>query len=327
MSQGGIMKDNMCHVKLANYWLYTDVWYDILIHALRLFDINPIKPSRIDLACDWQNAQCGVYAADLMTGLMHRKYLKVHQPSWRVNGTDAAKLSWHSMAFGSKGSAVFTRFYNKTLELQTTGKDYIREGWKLAGLNLQRDVYRVEFQLEDTGLQFSDEVSGEVYDIEWQRMADRSYISTIFCHYAQHYFDIRKAGTAAKRTDCKPLAMFPTDGIGFIPVQRPRALTTTRTDRIVIRQMIVALFALNSIDERRAMFNSIKAYCSVRDSSAMCKGSYRLLLDAIYSENVIPDRVADECFEMAKEHYEMYDRQGQWVYDSVEDTREYKPER
>lgn len=322
-SQGGIMRDDMCHLKIENYWLYTDVWYDILLSALRQFDINPIKLSRLDIACDWQNGQCGIAAQDIMAGLMSRKYVKVHQPNWRVNGTDAAKLSWHSMAFGSKGSAVFTRFYNKTLELQATGKDYIRETWKDAGLNLERDVYRVEFALTDLGTQVIDPETGEQLDIPYDKCADRLHIAGLFFHYAQHYFDIRRAGTASKRTQCRRLDVFPEQAVGFIAAQRPRYMLTTKTDKVVVRSMIRALFAVQDIEQRRFMFNSIKTYVAVRKSNAMCRGAYRLLLDALHSDNIDPDRVADECFEITKEHFERYDSKGQWVYDAVNDTHDY----
>jgi len=317
------MRDDMCHLKMENYWLYTDVWYDILSSALRQFEITPFKLSRLDIACDWQNGQCGIAAHDIMTGLMSRKYVKVHQPAWRVNGTDAATMTWHSMAFGSKGSAVFTRFYNKTLELQATGKDYIRETWKGAGLNLERDVYRVEFAMTDLGTQVIDPETGEQFDIPYDRCADRLYIAGLFFHYAQHYFDIRRAGTASKRTQCRRLDVFPEQAVGFIAVQRPRYMLTTKTDKVVVRSMIRALFAAQDFEQRRFMFNSIKTYVAVRKSNVLCRGAYRLILDALHSEWIDPDALTDECFEITKEHFERYDSKGQWIYDAVNDTHDY----
>lgn len=320
-SCGGIMNDDMCHVKIANYWLYRDDWYSIFTHALHLFVINPVKLSRLDICCDWQCGMCGMWARDLLSGLMKNRYYKIHQASWRANGDDSQVQKWHSLAFGSKSSPVFTRFYNKTLELQVTGKDYIREHWKLAGLNLERDVYRVEFAMHDTGKQVLDDETGEIFDISLEDISDRQHVADLFFHYAQHYFDIRKAGTAAKRTDCTPVRLFPTVSDHFRPVQRPRYLTSTRTDRIVIRQMIVSMFTMPTTESRRFMYNAINDYIKVKRSAVLCRGAMTLLLDALHSDQIDPNSLVDEMFEMSREHFKRYDKKGVWVYEIVNDAR------
>ena len=318
-SSGGIMRDDMCHVKVANYWLYRDDWHEVLQHALRHFRINPIKLSRVDLAVDWQNGVSGIAAVDVMKGLMNRKYYKIHQPSWRANGTDKDTINWHSMAFGSKSSPVFTRFYNKTLELDTTGKDYIRDCWKSAGFNLQRDVYRVEFQLTDLGTSTVDVDTGEVVNIEMEQIIDRQDIAALFFHYAQHYFDIRKVEPGKKRYDCEPIGIFPDGALPFVVLQRPRYFKTSRTDRMVVRQMIVSMFAMKSTDERVSMFNAIKAYVQAKRSKVLCDGAYRLLLDVLHSDKVNPDTLVDEMFELTREHFTRYDDKGLWIYEIVND--------
>lgn len=321
-SQGGIMADNMCHVKIENYWLYRDDWYEVFIHALRAFRINPVRLSRVDIACDWQHGECGLYAGDLLAGLMKRKYLKIHQPSWRANGTDASKMSWHSLAFGSKNSPVFTRFYNKTLELQSSGKDYIREGWRNAGMNLQRDVYRTEFQLSDTGREVIDEETGEQFDITIEQIADRRELTFLFFHYAQHYFDIRKANTATKRTNCTPLQIFPASPLPFYPVQRPRLEVSNRTDKLVCKRMIEAIFMVNDIQARRHMFIALGNYVWAKRTNVLCTGALRLLLDAIRSNNINASMLIDEMFEMSREHFTKYDNKGLWLYEIWHECRD-----
>lgn len=321
-SQGGIMKDDMCHVKVDNYWLYRDDWHEVFTHALRSFRINPIKLSRVDIACDWQYGECGLFAGDLLAGLMKKKYLKVHQPSWRANGTDAAKMSWHSLAFGSKNSPVFTRFYNKTLELQSSGKEYIREGWKNAGMNLQRDVYRTEFQLSDTGREVIDQETGEQFYITIEQIADRRELTFLFFHYAKHYFDIRKAGTAEKRTNCTPIRIFPTTPLPFQPVQRPRCIKSNRTDKLVCRRMIEAMFQVHDITARRHMYIALGQYVHAKHSGVLCAGALRLLRDAFASDSVNVSALIDEMFEMTREHYTKYDPSGLWLYEIWNDCRE-----
>ena len=47
-------------------------------------------------------------------------------------------------AFGS-GNEVSARLYDKTLEIQKSGKDYMRPLWAMEGWNGQQDVWRMEF--------------------------------------------------------------------------------------------------------------------------------------------------------------------------------------
>lgn len=314
-SLGGIMRDDMCHVKIENYWLYRDDWYQLFIHALRAFRIKPIKISRLDICCDWQYSECGLAASDLLTGLMKRRYLKVHQPNWRANGTDSNKMSWHSLAFGSKSSPVFTRFYNKSLELQTTGKLYIIDTWKAAGLNTEREVYRTEFQLTDIGKEIIDPDTGESFDIQIEDIAERSRVAEYFLRFALHYFDIRKANTATKRTDCKPMRIFPPNCDRFIVPQRPRYEKSTKTDRLVVRRMIEAMFQVPDIDARRHMMISIGNYVKATRSHALCHGAFRLLLDSLRSDDVNVSMLITECFELTRESRMKYDSKGVWLYE------------
>lgn len=260
LDRGGIMSPLMCHIKLENEWCYRDGWWDTLKHALRVFRINPLRISRVDICCDVQHFACGLYAADLCQGLIKRRYYKVHQPNWSAHGKDSARIIWNSLAFGSTSSPVFTRFYNKTLELcQKKDKQYIRECWKLVGFNEDRDVWRVEFSLHDTGREVIDTETGEQFDITPEQIADRTTLEGLFLRYASHYWDIRK-NTGDSRYKCRPLQMFPPTPQLFRPVQRPHLGTMGRTDKQVLKALFEVGTALPNRKEKLLMLKAIKLY-------------------------------------------------------------------
>lgn len=259
-AEGGIMNPNMCHIKLENYWCYRNDWKHVLEHALRVFRIKPRRLSRLDICCDVQNFACGIAGADLCRGLVNRKYYKIHQPNWAAHGQDSKHLSWNSLSFGSKNSPVFTRFYNKTLELdQQKDKQYIRECWKDAGFNMERDVWRIEFALTDTGRDVVDSETGEVFDIKIDQIEEPRSVEDLFLYYAQHYFDIRK-NTGAPRYKCPPLNLLPKVGRVFIPYQRPHLGTSTRTDKLVVKRMQEAMFDCKERNERFVLWHAIRLY-------------------------------------------------------------------
>ena len=279
---GGIMNPQMCHIKLDNYWCYRDDWHDVLKHALRVFRIKPKRLSRLDLACDLQYFQNGLAAPDLCRKLITRGYYKIHQPNWAAHGRDSQQLTWNSLSFGSKNSPVFTRFYNKTLELtQKEDKQYIRECWKAAELKEERDVWRIEFALTDTGTdivdevddtqlmewqtydELSDEPTGERYKIHFNISLDmirqRENVEQLFLYYAQHYGDIRK-NTGQPRYKCPRLDLLPTTPQPFRPYQRPHLGKLTRTDKLVVKKMQEVMFDLNERNERFVLWNAINLY-------------------------------------------------------------------
>lgn len=257
---GGIMNPLMCHLKLENYWCYRDDWHEVLKDALRVFRINPVRLSRVDICCDVQHFKCGIYAADLCRGLIERKYYKIHQPRWDVRGEDSNKFSWQSMGFGSKQSAVFTRFYNKSQELrQVKDKQYIREVWQLYGFDPERDVWRIEFSLKDTGVQIAVPKTHFVYDIPLKDLYERERLIVRFLHYAEHYWDIRK-NTDTNRYKCERLQLLPDSPMPFIPVQRPHLGTMNRTDKMVVDRLLGIAAQLPNQGERMAMLESIRLY-------------------------------------------------------------------
>lgn len=235
-----ILKPTDAHVKLANYWLYTDMWLNKLEHALRAFCINPIQPSRIDLCADWQYCRSGIAAWDLLNGLVCSRFLKVHQPHWRLHAYDSTKagrLYYNSLAFGSKSSSVFTRFYNKSLELrQGSDKVYIRERWSQIGFDDAQPIFRTEFSLQSLGRKSVDRETGAIVEIDWRRLIDHSYLSEQFRYYAAYYFDIRRADNA-RRDRCTPLDIFGGSDMSYAAFQNPRFELSTRTDRLVLNYL------------------------------------------------------------------------------------------
>lgn len=285
MSAGGIMNDAMCHVKLENEWCYNDSWAEVFQTALRSFRIKPIRPARIDIAGDVQYFSCGMPASSLAMGLMQRRYYKIHQSRWRANGNDASELSWNSLAFGSKSSPVFTRFYNKSLELRE-GKDkqYIRECWESAGLDVSHDVWRVEFALTDTGKEVIDSETGETFDLSITDLDSHDKVTALFCHYATHYWDIRKVEGDKRRYDCERLPMFPESPNQFLPVQRPRYSTCTKTDRLVLSRLASSLFIEDDYGARCAIIRAIESYQSSHRIVVWTKDALDGWKDWVYSD-------------------------------------------
>lgn len=236
-SQGGILLDSIMHIKVANFWLYTDKWRNMLDAVLQMFNATVVNISRLDVCGDWQYAANGCPADKMLQNIAVGKYRKVYQPNWHLHARSEDTLRYNSIGFGSKSSPVFTRFYNKSLELkQAKDKPYIRELWDAFGFSKGKDVYRVEFSLSGVGKMCVDDETGEIITYNIDDICTNRQVCNIFVHLAQRYFDIRVYDNA-RSSRCTPIQVFPRAPKPYIPVHNITYEESTRTDKTIINRL------------------------------------------------------------------------------------------
>lgn len=158
---GGIFEPESCHIRLANRTLYQPNPVQQLTNFIIKYGYEYKGISRVDVCCDLTIFDNGMKPQDLANKYIKDKIWKVHQShiapntddgddSWRIpihlgaHGKETKTgRTWNSLKWGSPKSALSTKLYNKTLELDTnTGKFYIKDAWVKAGLcDLQKVRY------------------------------------------------------------------------------------------------------------------------------------------------------------------------------------------
>lgn len=158
---GGIFEPESCHIRLANRTLYQPNPVQQLTNFIVKYGYEYKGISRVDVCCDLTIFDNGMKPQDLANKYMKDKIWKVHQSkidahssdgddSWRIpihlgaHGRETKTgRTWNSLKWGSPKSALSTKMYNKTLELETnTGKFYIKDAWVKSGLcELQKVRY------------------------------------------------------------------------------------------------------------------------------------------------------------------------------------------
>lgn len=150
---GGIFEPESCHIRLANRTLYQPQPVQQLTNFIVKYGYEYKGISRVDVCCDLTIFDNGMKPQDLANKYMKDKIWKVHQSkidahssdgddSWRIpihlgaHGKETKTgRTWNSLKWGSPKSALSTKLYNKTLELETnTGKFYIKDAWVKCGL-------------------------------------------------------------------------------------------------------------------------------------------------------------------------------------------------
>lgn len=94
-----------------------------------------------------------------------------------------------SLTFGRAGKAIQAIIYNKTRELQEVKmKQYIVDTWQRAGLDVSRDVWRVEIRIQGAGKEFQCLENQELGQLSFVDIALQEQIEHIFSAYAEKYF-------------------------------------------------------------------------------------------------------------------------------------------
>lgn len=193
-SQGGIFKENACHIRLCNRTCYEEAPVDHLRAFMVAHDYSYKAISRIDICMDFNVFDNGESPERFIMRYMKAKVAKINQSNVSAHGTDTwSKRVFNSLKWGSPSSPVTTKLYNKTLELkQGEDKPYIRQAWETAGLDPAHDVWRVEFSLSAQMQTLQSLKNGEMFKKSLLHYDSRERLLKQFAILYNKYFDFRK---------------------------------------------------------------------------------------------------------------------------------------
>lgn len=234
------------HIRLTNRMCYAPNPVGQLVQFLLYcgYEFRNIK--RVDVCLDFNYFESGESPADFLRSYILGKVAKINQSNVSVHGKDSwLNRDWNSCAWGSSSSNVITRFYNKTLEMkQNKMKAYIQEKWIDAGLNLGKDVWRVEFAIK-TGIKIvGKQTEGELRQLLLSEIDTPAKIATIWHSFALKYFRFKKVeylqdGTPQRKDRCADKVLF-----SHKDIREPFEATTYsykkdlgRTDKILYRRL------------------------------------------------------------------------------------------
>ena len=151
--EGGIFEDGACSLRLSNRYCYAvnpidDLRKFIIAHGYHYKSIT-----RIDICLDFNEFDNGRSVPKFIEDFMKGRVSKINQCNLAAHGNDNwGGRSWNSLKWGAPTSNVTTKIYNKTREMREVGaKFYICDRWQEAGLDLTKDVWRIEFSINSQG--------------------------------------------------------------------------------------------------------------------------------------------------------------------------------
>lgn len=154
------------HIRLVNRACYEDDAVQKLRDFLLAHDYVFQRIYRIDVCYDFERFDYGDLPEKFAKRYIETKYRKINQAKLCAYGQDEwSNFNWESLSWGNPKSMVSTKLYNKTKELESTGKKktWIYWAWFCNGLidnpvtqekhmddgtSYKPNIWRVEFSIK-----------------------------------------------------------------------------------------------------------------------------------------------------------------------------------
>lgn len=268
------MNPNTCIFKVENNVLYQSDYIARCFQFIACCGLKYKGITRIDLAYDCNELYGGLKHETLIKKYQKNEYLKIglnRYMAW-MNGTyklvahkrdtgerdaqnrpiktetieciteSGGSIQSHrceSITWGSRSSDIQVQVYNKSQELREVKmKHYITEYWKDCGLDLERDVWRIEIRIVNGGKSMKNLKTGETFNLSMDELITQETIEQLFHDYAKKYFRFFYRGTQKKVQQMKEIPLF---SLANKTVLRPKRLTKskdyTRMHKITINWM------------------------------------------------------------------------------------------
>ena len=208
--------------------LYMSCPVQRLMDFLECTNCQFVSVSKVDICLDFLKFDDGTQVSDFIARYMRGAYSKVNQSNVSAHGVDMWDgRIFNSMAWGSKSSPIFTRLYNKSLELSERGsawrvkKPYIPLYWESCGLITHEElttslpnVWRLEFSIHSAVRGWTtitlDGNNDAKYSIRnlLSCYDDRGKCLAIFMALADHYFHFKRYIHGVRKDRCPDRVLF-----------------------------------------------------------------------------------------------------------------------
>lgn len=309
-----IISSDSAIIQLANRELYKPHYASEFIVFLASHNFRYKSISRLDICFDsnylLRKRSHSSLIKDLMTGVI----LKNNQSkvNWNFNAiANVGKpMVCNSCSFGSKSSAVSTKMYNKTLEMkEQKQKPYIVESWIYNGIDIERDVWRIEISIKSDATTTIRTETGEIFRLNPDSLQMRKLAEDVFFSYADKYFSFKRNNGTKNKTRMPDVEIFPKERtLTMTPIRITNEKDSGRSDRIFLKKLHTLLKGDIELDKQtwNAVIEVSNAFTLSRSLSAWRK---QKLGEEIYrkgfeqaDDNAFKKRIESFIQEMLQRH-------------------------
>ena len=233
----GILKPDSGLMKIENRFLYTDTVKELVTNLLEDLQLAFKNISRLDIACDFNQFMNNLSPERFIHRFAFGDYVKLMKTKFNIHGMHRRTNTFEYIRFGSNTSTLCYYLYNKSIEMrEKTNKPYITENWRNKGLDLEREIWRLEFSIHSNprGLVYGD--TGEV--VPFSKLDVLDYYQDVYRGLFHRYFDFRKEDGQAKKERMKKIPLLELEKPSANIMRLVPKLDSNRMDKIFMKMLI-----------------------------------------------------------------------------------------
>lgn len=176
-------------LKLNNSVLYTDNFKILLLDVLKELGLIFQSITRLDLAYDFNKFSNGTDPQIFIQRFMSNEYIKRNKSNFKVQGFHDKKHTFDYLRFGSPTSIVSYYLYNKSKEMRDVKhKPHIFDTWIKNNLDIDSDIWRLEFSITSNRNTLINTDSGECINFNSLDILEAKYIVPLYHTLVNNYF-------------------------------------------------------------------------------------------------------------------------------------------
>lgn len=254
-------------VKMENRELYYNQPVTRLLQCGESFSLSYKSVSRLDLCIDFHEFNNKLSPVQFIRNFLNNKYRKVGANQFTCIGQQLNTMEYSYIRFSKKTSNISVYLYNKSKEMrEVKKKNYIVSKWKKSGLDISRDIWRLEFSIHNAKFDFFDKITGVLEPFTLPMLDRPEYLDLCIATLLNKYFCFY-LNTNTRKENCKTrLELFDTDYTHLDIKFRDESKSTNRSDIIFLNSLRGLNNELRSINRGEAEYTKalIKYYKTTR---------------------------------------------------------------
>lgn len=248
-----ILDKNLIQIKYANKQLYHAGLFDLIQMVESDLNLQFVGFSRIDLAYDFNSFYKSLSPELFINRVASGKYIKKGLANYKFIAKNQNKVIWQYFRIGSDTSNIQGYLYNKTAEMRDKkNKPYIVEGWKNSGLDLSKDVWRLEFSIKGDAWNLIDRVTNENIEHSCIILYSDDLKENVFSLLVDKLFTFYKnTGKVRKDRNIK-LRLFENFFSSPLLMQWCKFEDSTRSDKMLINKLLTVYDEIREFEKDEA---------------------------------------------------------------------------
>ena len=233
-----IIPKNTIIMKFHNSFLYQKCVFERVHTFLALNRFKWVSNSRLDVALDFNTFNGGMQPDRFINRVKRDIYLRHGVSKYNIIGKQNRKSEDQYLKYGSRQSDVCIYLYNKTYEMiEGKYKEYIRESWERAGLNLCMNMWRLEFSLANLRKDIIDFNTGEVISLNTLECIKEDNINMILNTMIHKYWRFKINNYTKNKSRMRDLCLTKYEKLPFALADHDTIEDSTQYDKGIIKRL------------------------------------------------------------------------------------------